>query len=87
MAAGTIYINFKNKNITTSPVKIDGIYEALKSNHRNAIRLTNVVINGVENADCMAFSTVVGTDYHLYYGNSASYISVTKEDMVQLVSI
>lgn len=86
MAAGTIYINFKNKNITTSPVKIDGIYEALESNHRNAIRLTNVVVNGVERADCMASATVVGTDYHLYYDNT-DYISVTKEDMVQLVSI
>lgn len=87
MAAGTIYINFNNKNITTNPVKIDGIYEALESNHRNAIRLTNGVVNGVEKADCMAFATVVGTDYHLYYGNPADYISVTKEDMVQLVSI
>lgn len=87
MRGGYKIINFKDVNLTTSPVKIDGIYASIENNYRKALLLSNGVVNGSERADCFAFATVVGSDYHLYYGNPAYYISVDADDMVKLVSI
>lgn len=84
---GYIIIDFKNTNLTTEGVIIDGIYERLEANHRKAILLSNGVVNGTERADCFAFATVSGTDYHLYYGNPAYYIKVTEDNTVSLVSV
>lgn len=80
-------IDFKDINLTTSEVKIPGIYNAIESNNRKPLLLHHGTVNGVERADCYAFATVDSQNYKLYYGNPAYYIQVTPDDMVSLVSI
>jgi hypothetical protein len=80
-------VDFKDINLTTNAVKIEGVYETIESNNRKPLLLHNGVVNNVERADCYAFCVVDGTDFKLYYGNPAYYIKVTDEDMVSLVSI
>ena len=84
---GYIIIDFKNVNLTTGGAIIDGVYERLEGNHRKPLLLSNGVVNGSERADCFAFATVEGTDYHIYYGNPKYYIKVTDDNAVSLVEI
>ena len=77
-------VDFKDINLTTSKVKIDGIYETIESNNRKPLLLHNVVVNNLEIADCYAYCVAIDQKYQLYYGNPDNYIIVDKNNMVSL---
>ena len=87
MASGFQYVDFKNANLTGTPIKIDGVYETIEGNYRRVLILKNVNLNGSERSNVTAFVTVSEDNFELYYGNPGYKIVVTQTDMVSNVNI
>lgn len=87
MAKGFQYVDFKNVDITTSPKKVNGIFNTIKGGYRRALILHNCSVSGSEITDCTAFAKLVGNNFVLYYGDPSYYINITGTDMVSLVSV
>lgn len=76
-------IDLKNKSITTTGVKIDGIYKEIEGSYRKPLLLTHVVINGVDKNDAFV-NVIVQTSIYKFslYGysweiNSADLVKIT----------
>ena len=80
-------VNLKDVNLITgsgSPVKIDGIYDAIENNYRKPILLSGIVIDGVEKADAFATLFTNGGNFVAFVYNK--YIKITSDDMVSVAN-
>lgn len=78
-------IDFKNQNLTTAATVIKGIHNSIEGNHRKPLLLSNLVINGVEQADTFSTANTSGGNYVLS-ANGAT-ITVTTDDNVTSTAV
>lgn len=76
-------IDLKNVDLTTENLKIDGIYNAIESNHRKAIMLSGIVIDGVEKDDCYVTLKIDSGNYVIenVYGRT---LTINDEDEISI---
>lgn len=81
LKGGYRIIDFKDINLVTGTAStITGVYDAIKSNHRKAILISGIVIDGVKMADSFVELSVVSADYTgKLYGKT---LTITKADKV-----
>lgn len=74
-------IDFKDINLVTGTAStIAGVYDAIESNHRKAILISGIVIDGVKMADSFVELSVVSANYTgKLYGKT---LTITKDDKV-----
>lgn len=81
LKGGYKIIDFKDINLVTGTAStIAGVYDAIKSNHRKAILISGIVIDGVKMADSFVELSVVSANYvGTLYGKT---LTITKADAV-----
>lgn len=84
MRGGYKIIDLQNKNITTTEVTIDNLYESIESNYRKPLLLSNLVIDGKELANIYVYAIVDGTDYKLYFGDTTNHLLVSDTNTIKL---
>lgn len=78
-------IDFKDTNITTeNGITVTGTYEALENNHRKAILISGIVIDGVEKPDCFVSCTGGNSEAYTFtaYGHTWT---VNTDDTITIV--
>ena len=76
-------VDFNDVNITTEPVKIDGIYDKIKGT-RKVLLLSGVVLNGTEKHDCFVQVNVTDSNYTVTIYNGT--LTITQDDMVSFTA-
>lgn len=84
MRGGYKIIDLQNKNITTTEVTIDNLYESIESNYRKPLLLSNLVVNGAELPDVYVYAVVDTANYKIYFGDTTNHLLVTKSDTIKL---
>lgn len=74
-------VDLKDINITTTPVKIAGVYHAIHGNSRKVILLSGITINGVQFSDEFVKVVKLGDDYLLNAYAVVSDNILTKYDI------
>lgn len=85
MTGGYKIIDFHNTNLVTgseSPVTISGIYSEIENNYRKALMCGNLVIDGVEKANC--FVECVQGDNSCTISAYGKTITITSLDVVSI---
>lgn len=89
-------IDLSAKAVTTTGVEFPGVYDEIEGNYRKQIRLTGLVIGGVEYTDISPLVTLVGDDYHIIIDHAVVKVNtankqkireliITDEDVVKYV--
>lgn len=83
LKGGYKIIDFKDINLVTGiGIRIDGVYNAIKSNYRKAILISGISIDGVKMADSFVELLVEGTKYTgTLYGKT---LTITNTDSVTI---
>lgn len=82
MNGGYKMIDFRDINLTSVAVKIDGIYESIESNHRKALMLGGLNFENIEKANVYCQPVLTGTTYTFTcYGKT---ITITDSDMCSI---
>lgn len=77
-------VDFKDINITTADgAVVTGIYEDIENNHRKAVMISGITIDGVQKNDCFVDCSIDEGSYKFTaYGKT---FTVTAEDKVTFV--
>lgn len=81
LKGGYHIVDFRDVNITTGTgVTVAGVYESIEENHRKAILISGVTIDGVEKPDCFVDCEIADSNYTFTaYGKT---FTVTNADLV-----
>lgn len=74
-------VDLHDVNLTTTPVKIHGVYRSVQSNSRKVILLSGITINGVQFSDEFVKVVKLGNDYLLNAYSVVSDNVLTKYDL------
>lgn len=83
LKGGYKIIDFKDINLVTGiGIRINGVYNAIKSNYRKAILISGISIDGVKMADSFVELLVDGTGYKgTLYGKT---LTISNTDAVTI---
>lgn len=83
LKGGYKIVDFRDVNIETeNGAVITGIYDGLENNHRKAVMISGVVIDGVEKPNCFVDCEITDGSYTFKaYGKT---FTVTAEDKVSI---
>lgn len=74
-------IDLKDNNITTTPLRIKGVYRAVNGSYRKVLLLSGLKINGVEMSDEFVKAVKIVNDYILHAYSVVADNALTNYDI------